>query len=73
MVKHGLCHDRELFDFLNQKQLVPLDLNFLEEAVFRSCRVKVRIVEEDETEVGMRATLNFGHSYQNLRKHLQKF
>ena len=66
LAKHGLIHDRELFDFLNQKQLKPLDLNFLEEAVFRSCRVKARIVEQDETEAGVRATLNFGHTLGHL-------
>ena len=38
------------------------NLDFLEEAVFRSCRVKARIVEQDETEAGLRATLNFGHT-----------
>ena len=66
LVKHGLIHDRELFDFLNQEHLEPLDLNFLEEAVFRSCRVKARIVEQDEIEAGVRATLNFGHTLGHL-------
>ncbi|MAA90038.1 MAG: 3-dehydroquinate synthase [Deltaproteobacteria bacterium] len=66
LAKHGLIHDRDLFDFLNQNQLEPLDLDFLEEAVFRSCRVKARIVEQDETETGLIATLNFGHTLGHL-------
>ena len=52
LAKHGLTHDRELLDFLQEGKLEPLDLDFLEEAVFRSCRVKARIVEQDETEAG---------------------
>ena len=66
LAKHGLTHDRELLDFLQEGKLEPLDLDFLEEAVFRSCRVKARIVEQDETEAGLRATLNFGHTLGHL-------
>ena len=66
LAKHGFIHDAELLSFLETKPLLPLDLSFLEEAVWRSCRVKARIVEQDETEAGLRATLNFGHTLGHL-------
>ena len=66
LVKHALAHEPELFEFLRPHVLEPLDHGFMEEAVYRSCRVKGRIVEEDETESGLRATLNFGHTLGHL-------
>ena len=66
LAKHGLIHDRSLFEFLQQQTLEPLDFEFLEEAVTRSCDVKRRVVEEDEHETGLRATLNFGHTLGHL-------
>lgn len=66
LVKHGLIHDRSLFEFLQGQALEPLNFDFLEEAVARSCDVKRRVVEEDERETGLRATLNFGHTLGHL-------
>ncbi len=66
LVKHGFTHDRELFEMLREQPLEPLNLLFLVEAVFRSCAVKGRIVEQDERETGLRATLNFGHTLAHL-------
>ena len=66
LAKHGLIHDRSLFEFLQQQTLEPLDFEFLEEVVTRSCDVKRRVVEEDEQETGLRATLNFGHTLGHL-------
>jgi 3-dehydroquinate synthase len=66
LIKHGLIHDRELLEFLKGRSLEPLDLEFLEEAIYRSCAVKAQIVEADETESGLRATLNFGHTLGHL-------
>lgn len=68
LLKHGIIHDAALFDFLKKHPhlLNPLDLSVLEEAIEASCRVKARVVEEDETEKGLRATLNFGHTLGHL-------
>jgi 3-dehydroquinate synthase len=66
LLKHGLIHDEELLDFIRSNSLEPLDFDFLEEAILRSCNIKGRIVEKDETETGIRATLNFGHTLGHL-------
>lgn len=68
LIKHGIIADRELFGFLetNTGRFAGQDWDFWEEAVLRSCRVKARVVEADEKESGLRATLNFGHTLGHL-------
>ena len=66
LLKHGIMHDERLFDFVQSHSLEPLDFEFLEEAIIRSCTIKGSVVEKDETETGIRATLNFGHTLGHL-------
>ncbi|MDH5751914.1 MAG: 3-dehydroquinate synthase [Deltaproteobacteria bacterium] len=68
LIKHGCIQDDDLFGFLEQNsgQLSSNDWGFWEEAVYRSCRVKAAVVEQDEKEAGLRAILNFGHSLGHL-------
>lgn len=66
LLKHGFIHDADLFESIQGKSLEPLDFVFLEEAIFRSCGIKGKVVEQDETETGIRATLNFGHTLGHL-------
>ena len=66
LLKHGIIHDDKLFDFIQRHSLEPLDFEFLEEAIHRSCAIKGKVVEKDETELGVRATLNFGHTLGHL-------
>ncbi|HAF89010.1 MAG TPA: 3-dehydroquinate synthase, partial [Deltaproteobacteria bacterium] len=61
LLKHGLIQDADFFNYTQQHSLEPLDFDYLEEAIFRSCKIKAKIVEKDETEKGLRANLNFGH------------
>ena len=66
LLKHGLIHDADFFNYTQQHSLEPLDFDYLEEAIFRSCKIKAKIVEKDETEKGLRANLNFGHTLGHL-------
>ena len=66
LLKHGLIQDADFFNFTQQHSLEPLDFEYLEQAIFRSCRIKGRVVEQDETEKGLRANLNFGHTLGHL-------
>jgi 3-dehydroquinate synthase len=65
IVKYGLIHDHLVLERLEQG--TPLvrgdDLSVLEELVARSADAKARIVGADEREAGVRAYLNFGHTY----------
>ena len=66
LLKHGLIQDADFFNYTQKHSLEPLDFDYLEEAIFRSCKIKAKIVEKDETEKGLRANLNFGHTLGHL-------
>ena len=66
LLKHGLIQDADFFNFTLNHSVEPLDFNYLEQAIFRSCGIKGRVVEQDETEKGLRANLNFGHTLGHL-------
>ncbi len=65
VIKYGLIRDAEFFQWLEQNLdlLLALEADALEYAIQRSCAIKARIVAEDETETGVRALLNFGHTF----------
>lgn len=64
-IKHGLIADEALFTELETQMDALLDRNgsVVERIVPRTASVKVRIVEEDEFETGLRTILNFGHTF----------
>ena len=57
-VKAGLLADPELFAIF-EKGDIDTQIN---EIIYRSLRFKKNVVEQDETERGMRKALNFGHT-----------
>ncbi|MDX2468943.1 MAG: 3-dehydroquinate synthase [SAR324 cluster bacterium] len=64
LIKHAFIADAYLFQLIHKTTLEDLKENtdLLTEAIIRSLEVKARIVEQDETETGKRAMLNFGHT-----------
>ncbi len=64
VVKYGIIKDRAYFDWLNsnKNKIKSRDFEALYEMVRRSCIVKKNVVENDPTEKGERALLNFGHT-----------
>jgi 3-dehydroquinate synthase len=65
VIKYGLIRDAEFFLWLeaNLERLLARDGAALTYAIERSCRNKAEVVAEDETESGVRATLNLGHTF----------
>ena len=65
VIKYGLIRDAEFFEWLenNINALLSRDKQALAYAIERSCLNKAEIVSEDETETGVRATLNLGHTF----------
>lgn len=64
ILKHGLIKDASYFQWLkdNIEKIAALDSEYLEEMIYRSCEIKRKVVENDPTEKGERAQLNFGHT-----------
>jgi len=65
VVKYGLIRDEDFFVWLesNMERLLARDPEAIAFAVHRSCENKAKLVHEDEKEGGVRAILNFGHTF----------
>ena len=65
VVKHGAIADAQFLDWIeaNAKSLLACDTDSMSHAVLRSCEIKSAVVSADEREGGIRATLNFGHTF----------
>jgi len=64
VIKYGIICDAELFAELEGvlPQLLQRDAETLARIVARCCEIKAEVVRQDETETGLRAILNFGHT-----------
>ncbi len=65
IIKHGAIADAVFFSWLesNMSALRKRDSQALIHAVRRSCEIKADVVRQDEREGGLRAILNFGHTF----------
>jgi 3-dehydroquinate synthase len=65
VIKYGLINDRPFFEWLEQNMaaLKNREPEALAYAIERSCQDKADIVAKDETEQGVRALLNLGHTF----------
>jgi 3-dehydroquinate synthase len=65
VIKHGVIIDAPFFDWIesNIAALVGRDAAALAYAIQRSCEIKAEVVRQDEREGGLRAILNFGHTF----------
>ncbi|GAB3412440.1 bifunctional shikimate kinase/3-dehydroquinate synthase AroKB [Massilia agilis] len=65
VIKHGAILDAGFFDWIEQNigKLVARDPDALAHAIARSCEIKAEVVRKDERESGLRAVLNFGHTF----------
>ena len=65
VIKHGAIIDAVFFAWLetNISKLMARDDAALAYAIQRSCEIKAEVVRQDEREGGLRAILNFGHTF----------
>ncbi|MBX3658345.1 MAG: 3-dehydroquinate synthase [Ramlibacter sp.] len=65
VIKYGPIADMAFFDWIeaNIGRLLARDPGALVHAVKRSCEIKAEVVGQDEREGGVRAILNFGHTF----------
>ena len=65
IIKYGPIADMQFFDWLerNMDGLLRRDRDLLAHAVKRSVEIKAWVVGQDEKEAGLRAILNFGHTF----------
>ena len=74
VIKYGVIKDKELFEFLenekNKNKLINLENECLIKIINSSIKTKSHIVSKDEQEHGVRAILNYGHSFGHVIENL---
>ena len=65
VLKYGVIWDQDFFHWLveHREGLLSRDVDSLLHAVERSVTIKAEVVSKDERERGLRAILNFGHTF----------
>ena len=65
VVKYALIKNKYLFNLLkeNVQKILLMDKKIIEDVIFESIKTKAEIVTKDEKENGLRAILNFGHTF----------
>ena len=65
IIKYGPIADMAFFDWIeaNLPALLAKEPVALASAIQRSCEIKAHVVGQDEREQGLRAILNFGHTF----------
>jgi 3-dehydroquinate synthase len=75
IIKYGVIYDAALFHRLERDmpRLVARDAASLTSVIARSCEIKAEVVSQDETESGLRAILNFGHTIGHALEAISKY
>tara|TARA_B100000700_G_scaffold328364_1_gene445950 strand:- start:2317 stop:3429 length:1113 start_codon:yes stop_codon:yes gene_type:complete len=74
VIKYGVISDLKLFELLesqkNFSDLIHIEEKLLQEIIHRSAQTKAEIVIKDEKESGIRAFLNYGHTFGHVIENL---
>tara|TARA_Y100001968_G_C19336018_1_gene706892 strand:- start:485 stop:1267 length:783 start_codon:yes stop_codon:yes gene_type:complete len=74
VIKYGIIKDKALFEYLeneeNRDKILNLENESLMKIINNSIQTKACIVSEDEKENGIRAILNYGHSFGHVIENL---
>lgn len=75
IVKHGMLGNAAYFDLVESRmgEIRALGHEALAEVIAGSCELKANVVSRDETEAGVRATLNLGHTFGHAVEKLTGF
>ena len=75
VIKYGIIHDARFFAQLSDRMpgLLKGDPVLLRVAIARSCQIKAEVVGQDETEQGLRAVLNYGHTVGHALEALTRY
>lgn len=71
IIKMAVCFDKEFFAYLQGACLQ--DTQSLEYAIAKSIEIKAMVVSKDEKEQGLRAALNYGHTFGHVIENLTHY
>ncbi len=71
LIKMAIMFDSEFFNFLEKDDLSSKES--LQKAIARSVELKAWVVNQDEKEAGIRAVLNYGHTFAHVIENETKY
>jgi len=71
IVKMAVCFDKEFFEWLETADLN--DSEVINTAIAKSVQTKATVVSQDEKERGLRAALNYGHTFGHVIENETKY
>ncbi|OCL91076.1 3-dehydroquinate synthase [Aliarcobacter thereius] len=71
IVKMAVCFNKEFFSWLEQNDLN--DKKNIDIAILKSVETKAWVVSQDEKEQGLRAALNYGHTFGHVIENLTNY
>lgn len=65
VIKHAIIRDYDFFEYLkkNMDNVKSFSDEIMLEVIYKNCSIKASVVSQDEKEMGVRADLNFGHTF----------
>lgn len=64
IIKLGFIMDKDFLDYIfNNKESIYSFGRILKNIIYKACEIKADVVNQDEKEEGIRAILNFGHTF----------
>ncbi len=75
VIKYSFVSDKKFFNYLdkNYQNIKKLKSPYIENIIFKSCQIKAKIVSMDVKEAGIRALLNFGHTFAHAFENLANY
>lgn len=73
IIKMAVCFDEAFFILLQEQILSINDNDFLTRAIAKSVAIKAQVVNADEKEQGIRAALNYGHTFGHIIENLTQY
>lgn len=71
IVKMAVTFNKDFFEFLESAELNSSDV--LQEAIQQAVKTKANVVSQDEKEQGLRAALNYGHTFGHVIENETKY
>ncbi|MDY0179713.1 3-dehydroquinate synthase [Aliarcobacter skirrowii] len=71
IIKMAVCFNKDFFEWLEQNDLN--DEKNIDIAIQKSVQTKAWVVSQDEKEQGLRAALNYGHTFGHVIENLTKY
>ena len=71
IIKMAVCFDKEFFEWIEQNDLK--DEQNIKTAIAKSVQTKAWVVSQDEKEKGLRAALNYGHTFGHVIENETKY